>query len=53
MRDNADLLQQGCDKPRFQRFVEQTSIEVAVIADGAAERDVDVKPRDWGLGIRD
>ena len=47
------LLQQRVHEARFQRFVEQPSIEVAVIADGAAERDVDVQTGDWGLGIRD
>jgi hypothetical protein len=47
------LAQQCLDELRLQAFVEQTTIEVAVIADGAAKRDVDIKTRDWGLGIRD
>jgi hypothetical protein len=42
-----DLSADGFDKAILQRFVEQASIEVAVIADRAAERDVDVEPRDW------
>ena len=48
-----DLLQQAPTKRAFRCFVEQSSIEVAVVADGTAERDVNVQTRDWGLGIGD
>jgi hypothetical protein len=34
------------DEPILQALVVQASVEVAVVADGAAERDVDVQARD-------
>jgi len=37
-----DFFADGFDEARLQRFVEETSIEVAIVADGDAEGNVDV-----------
>ena len=50
-----DLQNQRVDVPRLQRRIEQTPVEVAVVADGRTERDVDVETEhcdsDWRLMI--
>jgi hypothetical protein len=42
-RGAPDLRLEGRHVPGLERGVEQTSIEVAVVADGGAERDMEIK----------
>jgi hypothetical protein len=43
---SANFPANGFDKAILQLLVEEASIEITVVADGAAEGDVDIQPRD-------
>jgi hypothetical protein len=51
--ERPDLSSDRIDEAVLQALIKQPTIEVAVVADGAAKRDVNVHPRDWGVAIRD
>ncbi len=50
-RPSLYLTHHGCNESCLHALIKESAVEVAVVADGAAERDVNVQSGDWGLGI--